>query len=95
MVAVWPSVVGNPNADTRRDRDAVQAGLAAGTVPTNGTVKRATRWGSTRVDAVLQVIRPRCNAPAGAVDNQFAMPVPRAEKDITPRQPARSARGRA
>ena len=40
-------------------RDAAQAGLIAGTVPTNGTAKRARSCGSTSVEAVLQAITTR------------------------------------
>ncbi len=50
------TVASVPSTDTSLDLDALQAGLMAGTVPTKGTVNRARRCGSTRVDAVLQAI---------------------------------------
>ena len=45
-----------PSTATRLLRDCAQAGLIAGTVPTNGTEKRTRNSASARVDAVLQAI---------------------------------------
>ena len=58
------TVASVPSTDTRFERDALQAGLIAGTVPTNGTVNRARRCGSTMVDAVLQAITTMSGACA-------------------------------
>ena len=50
------TVASVPSTDTRLLTETAQAGLIAGTVPTNGTAKRARRCGSTSVDAVLQAM---------------------------------------
>ena len=50
------TVASVPSTETRFERDAPQAGLIAGTVPTKGTANRARRCGSTMVEAVLQAI---------------------------------------
>src|SRR5438874_4617322 len=43
-----------PSTETRLLIEAAQAGLIAGTVPTNGSATLARRLGSTMVEAVLQ-----------------------------------------
>ena len=53
------TVASVPSTDTSLLCEAAQAGLIAGTVPTNGTAKRARRCGSTSVEAVLQAITTR------------------------------------
>src|SRR3981189_1838272 len=51
-----------PSTDTRLDLELAQAGLIAGTVPTNGTRYAARRCDMTRVDAVLQAMTARSGA---------------------------------
>jgi hypothetical protein len=58
------TVASVPSTDTRLVRDAAQAGLIAGTVPTNGTAKRARKLGSTMVEAVLQARTTRSGSCA-------------------------------
>ena len=53
------TVASVPSTDTRLLTEAAQAGLIAGTVPTNGTEKRARKCGSTSVEAVLQAMTTR------------------------------------
>src|SRR5262249_19852666 len=53
------TVASVPSTDTRFVFDAAQAGLIAGTVPTNGTESCARRLGRTLVEAVLQAITTR------------------------------------
>src|ERR1700731_4528029 len=53
------TVASVPSTETRLVTDAAQAGLIAGTVPTNGSENCLRRSGSTMVDAVLQAITTR------------------------------------
>ena len=53
------TVASVPSTDTRFDCEAAQAGLIAGTVPTNGTLKRSRSAGSACTEAVLQAITTR------------------------------------
>src|SRR5262249_2700168 len=54
-----PTVASVPRTATRLVREPAQAGLIAGTVPTNGTLKRVRKCGSTSVEAVLQAMTMR------------------------------------
>src|ERR1700732_578066 len=51
-----------PSTDTRLVFDCAQAGLIAGTVPTNGTLYCSRRCDITSVEAVLQAITTRSGA---------------------------------
>ena len=51
-----------PSTETRLVFELAQAGLIAGTVPTNGTVYAPRRCDMTSVDAVLQAITTRSGA---------------------------------
>ena len=53
------TVASVPRTETRRVTEAAQAGLIAGTVPTNGTVEFLAQVCSTMVDAVLQAMTTR------------------------------------
>ncbi len=53
------TVASVPSTETRFVIDAAQAGLIAGTVPTNGSENCLRRSGSTMVEAVLQAITTR------------------------------------
>ena len=62
-----------PRTVTRRESELAQAGFMAGTVPTNGTVKRARSSVSTRVEAVLQAMTTmvgECAAISSAMSAQ-------------------------
>ena len=53
------TVASVPSTETRRVTEAAQAGLIAGTVPTNGTENFSRSSGSTMVEAVLQAMTTR------------------------------------
>jgi len=53
------TVASVPSTDTSRVRDIAQAGLMAGTVPTNCSEKRRRNSSSTMVEAVLHAITTR------------------------------------